>query len=624
MTESRRARFDWTPRVQPDPAHLFNPYRMTLAAMTYPAWRHCVLGGVRAGCLALLGHPWLALAWFAVSCAADFGMQIVLARWTRQIEGRSDDSTPVGMALLALARSAVYVSGPLIAALSTGSLADALFLAVMGGFALTPVALSYGAFSPKVFWGFVLPPLVAMAAVAVDQLPLGPALTLASALAASAWVLAVVSLTWRESLGGWRQTHDASRDLIRELESARDAALSQRVAADLAREEARKAGEARAGFLATMSHEIRTPMNGMLGMASALRRSVKDPAQVKQLDTLMQSGEYLLSILNDVLDLSRIDSGRLELLLTPEHLPDFLSEVADFWRPQAAAKGLKLKLVCDASVPAVVNMDSVRLRQVLYNLIGNALKYTDKGTLTLTARAGPERQGRTRVFLTVSDTGRGIPPDVLPTLFERFAAGGDIAEARTYGGTGLGLAISKQMTELMGGRIRAESAPGGGAAFHVELVLETARAAALARVPTPEAPAAGSRSLRVLAVDDDPVNLIVIEQMLAGAGHRPVKAVSGAEALEFAAAEPFDIILMDVHMPDLSGAQALKALRSRPGPNRATPAIAVTADVTFGGQSRHLAHGFSEQVIKPLRAPELLGAIARTVRPAPKKRAKRA
>jgi CheY-like chemotaxis protein len=265
----------------------------------------------------------------------------------------------------------------------------------------------------------------------------------------------------------------------------------------------------------------------------------------------------------------------------------------------------------------------VRLRQVLYNLIGNALKYTEKGSVTLTARAGPARQGRARVFFAVSDTGRGIPADVLPTLFERFASGRDAASAsRAHGGAGLGLAICKQVTELMGGRIRAESAPGMGATFHVELVLEVARAASISRASEPEpAPAARGKGLKVLAVDDDPVNLMVLEQMLSGAGHQPFKALSGQAALELAAAQAFDLILMDVHMPDLSGAQVLKALRAQAGPNRATPAIAVTADVSFGAQSQQLAQGFSEQVIKPLRAPELLGAIARTVRAPPKKKA---
>ena len=618
MTATQRPRLGWAPRVQPDRANLFNPYRMTLAGMTYPAWRLCLLSAVRAGCLALLGHPWMALAWFAASASADYGSQFLLGRWAREAETSPDEHTPWRMAALAFGRSAIYMSAPLAAALITGGIAEVLFLAVIGGYSLVPVALSYGAFAPKVFWGFVLPPVAAFAAMALDHLQSTQALALTCALAATTWVLAVVSLTWRESLGGWRSTHDTSLQLIDDLQSARDRALEERAAADIAREAARVAGQARANFLATMSHEIRVPMNGVLGMAEALRRSAKEPDQAARLDMLVESGEHLLSILNDVLDMSKIDAGRLGLALEPEDLPRFLQLVVAFWTPQAEAKGLRLELIADPSLAHVVNMDAVRLRQVLYNLIGNALKYTDKGTVTLAARCGPARQGRVRTTITVSDTGRGIPPEDIPTLFDRYSLGGEAA-AQRYGGTGLGLAICKQMAELMGGRIRVESTPGHGAAFHLDLVLELARTASLERVRKPAA-ASKVRALKVLAVDDDTVNLAVVEQLLSGARHQVFKAASAAEALRMAAAQAFDIILLDIHMPDMSGQATLRELRAKEGPNQATPAIALTADVVSGGRQAYLAQGFAEHATKPIRAVELMDAIARSVRPAAKRK----
>jgi CheY-like chemotaxis protein len=296
--------------------------------------------------------------------------------------------------------------------------------------------------------------------------------------------------------------------------------------------------------------------------------------------------------------------------------------VVAFWTPQAEAKGLRLELIADPSLAHVVNMDAVRLRQVLYNLIGNALKYTEEGAVTVSARCGPARQGRVRTTITISDTGRGISPEAIPTLFDRYSLGGEVA-AQRYGGTGLGLAICKQMTELMGGRIRVESTPGQGASFHVELVLELARTAALDQGRKPAAPAGKVRALKILAVDDDLVNLAVVEQLLTGAKHQVFKAASASEALQMAAGQAFDLILLDIHMPEMSGGAALRELRSRDGPNRTTPAIALTADVVSGGRQAYLAQGFAEHATKPIRAGELLDAIARSARPAAKAAAKR-
>ncbi|WP_374468616.1 ATP-binding protein [Phenylobacterium sp.] len=610
-------RLGWAPRVRPDREHLFNTYHLTLAGMTYPAWRLGALAAVRAGCLALLGHPLLALAWMLASWAGDVAVQAIITHWARDALKTGASRVPWGMVLLAAFRSSLYISAPLVAAVNTDGVAEILFLGAMGGYSLLPVALSYGAFSPKVFWGFAIPPLAAFALAVFDLLDPTRALALLLALGATVWVLAMVSLTWRQSLDVWRRTHDASVELIQDLELARDRALAERIAADAAREEARRAGQAKANFLATMSHEIRTPMNGVLGMAEVLRRAETDPERLSRLQTLTDSGEYLLSILNDILDMSKIEAGRLELIFEPADLPGLLRQVADFWRPQAESKGLALRLELDDSLPAFAQLDAVRLRQVLFNLLGNALKFTEQGSVTLSARAGAVRAGRCRVSIAVADTGPGIPEAVLPTIFERYAQAG--REAARRDSSGLGLAVCHQLAELMGGRIRAESPPGQGATFHLDLVLEVAAAGR----PTSEARGEGEgiRPLRILAVDDHTVNLTVLEQLLTPEGHEVVKAGTAAEGLKLAEAEAFDVILMDIHLPRTSGMQALKALRAGKGASRRTPVIALTADVVSRGEADYRALGFAGLVAKPLEAPVLFAALARAAAARPRRRA---
>jgi CheY-like chemotaxis protein len=256
-------------------------------------------------------------------------------------------------------------------------------------------------------------------------------------------------------------------------------------------------------------------------------------------------------------------------------------------------------------------MDAVRLRQVLFNLLGNAIRFTEVGSVTVTAQAGAPIDGRVRLRLrlAVRDTGPGVPAEVFPRLFEPFARTEDVA-TRRFDGAGLGLAICKQMTELMGGRIRAESTPGEGATFHIELVLETAKAGRAARREDAddELP-----PLKVLAVDDNAVNLDVVEQMLALRGHAVIKAASGAEGLRIASDQIFDLVLMDIHMPDMDGIEVLKALRAHPGLNQTTPVVALTADVTSGGPDRYIALGFNDCTTKPLQSRRLFEVIARSL-----------
>ncbi|HEX5261949.1 MAG TPA: ATP-binding protein, partial [Phenylobacterium sp.] len=344
-----------------------------------------------------------------------------------------------------------------------------------------------------------------------------------------------------------------------------------------------------------------------------------DPAQQARLQVLIDSGEYLLSIVNDILDVSKIDAGRLDIMPEPEDLRSFLDNLVAFWGAQADEKGIALIIEMRDSVPDFAVFDALRLRQVLFNLVGNALKFTEAGSVSVIADATPNGEGAVLLNLAVRDTGMGIAAEHLPHLFTRFTQA-DESEMRKFGGTGLGLSIAKQLVELMGGRIWAESEAGKGSTFHVKLPLAVAEAPVAADPAVRSEPATPLAGMRILAVDDNAVNLLVLDQVLASFGHQVVKAASGAEALSILAVDRFDLVLMDIQMPEMSGVEALRRLHADAGPNRRTPVVALTADVTSGGRQRYLELGFREHCSKPIQIPELIETIARAVAVGPEAR----
>jgi len=396
--------------------------------------------------------------------------------------------------------------------------------------------------------------------------------------------------------------------LIAELIAARDEAVAQRIEAEQAREEARRASLAKSTFLATMSHEIRTPMNGVLGMAQLLQRSELTPAQRSHVDTLIRSGELLMTVLSDILDLSKIDAGRMDILKGPVDLRALLEEMTAFWGATAAERGLTLSVRADEALPPRVALDATRVRQILFNLVGNALKFTKAGEVSIVARAEAAK-GERRLVLEVADTGCGVAPDVMPYLFERFTQADD-SDIRRFGGTGLGLAICKQLSGLMGGEIEVESRLGAGSTFRVRLPLEPLAADAPA---APAIPAEDAPTLSILAADDNPTNLLVLEHLLGALGYRICKAGGGREALEALTTQSFDLVLMDIQMPEMTGIDVLQALRAQPGPNRSTPLIAVTADaMTIGGEG-YMDLGFAGYVTKPVNVSNLVAAMMAAV-----------
>jgi signal transduction histidine kinase/CheY-like chemotaxis protein len=568
--------------------------------------------------LTLLGHPVLAAATFATYCGIDFVHNRIVRRWLARLGQIEDRKGFSWLALLCAARFTIYLAPTLAAALIGG--AGELALLGVQGATLLGLGLQTGSMSRRVFWAFVTPVLGAFALDAVVKLGPTAAGAVLISLAGLAAILAVLLEGTYRTVCVLHGAYNQNVAMIPQLEAARDQAVAERAAADDAREEARQASRAKANFLATMSHEIRTPMNGVLGMAQLLQRDEADPAQKERLAVLIDSGEYLLSILNDILDVSKIDAGRLDIVPAAEDMALFLERLVGFWGPRADEKGVSLVLDVKPEVPAFVLVDALRLRQVLFNLVGNALKFTDEGSVTVVAEAVPNGEGAVLLHLAVRDTGIGISAENLPQLFTRFTQG-DESEVRKFGGTGLGLAIAKQLVELMAGKIWAESEIGKGSTFHLKLPLALAHGPATPKAANTTDDSEPVSSLQVLAVDDNAINLMVLDQLLSSFGHTIVKAASGAEALAMLAERPFDLVLLDIQMPGMTGIEVLQRLRAVEGPNRAAPVVALTADVTSGGRRRYLELGFTEHSPKPLQIADLMESIARAVAAGPTRRA---
>lgn len=370
---------------------------------------------------------------------------------------------------------------------------------------------------------------------------------------------------------------------------------------------AERASQAKSQFLAAMSHEIRTPMTGVLGMADLLAAEGLSPAQQRHVDTIRTSGRYLLNILNDILDFSRIEAGRIDLERIDFALRDVIEQVSSMMSPQARDRGLELRLETTFAPSLVVRGDPTRLRQVLVNLIGNALKFSPGGIVTV--RVGelvaPEHGPRLR--FEVADTGIGIPNERQAELFQPFVQA-ESSTARNYGGTGLGLVICRSLVNAMGGVIGLESQPGQGSLFWFEVPLETgaAQANAAGSTPAPEAIAA----LRILVVDDVPVNRELLQAMLSRYGHDVVVADNGATAVEMAGRGGFDVVLMDVQMPVMNGIEATRQIRRLAPPAGAVPILALTANVLVTERERCLAAGMNLCLTKPIIWPELFAVLA--------------
>ncbi len=381
--------------------------------------------------------------------------------------------------------------------------------------------------------------------------------------------------------------------------------VSERTAQLSAAKNLAEAGSlAKSNFLATMSHEIRTPMNGVLGMTELLRGTRLDVAQLRFIDSLERSGRHLLDIINDILDFSKIESGKLELEATEFDLRTVIEEAIETVSP--AAHGKALELVADVPVQheLFVRGDPLRLKQMIVNLLGNAVKFTESGEIVVRLHLHQIEADRLRFSLSVSDTGIGIPEHATRHIFESFSQV-DGSTTRKFGGTGLGLAICKKICELMGGVIRLESKVGSGSVFTIDLSLP--RVAVLA--PTPLASPNVFSEVQVLIVDDHPTNLEIFACMLQGWGMNPVVATSGADAIIALQREPnIRLVLTDIHMPNMDGLRLARQIRTR-FEARNLPVIALSSATQSISAKERESAGLVRSLTKPVRQSELFNAI---------------
>jgi len=385
-----------------------------------------------------------------------------------------------------------------------------------------------------------------------------------------------------------------------------------------ARERAEAASRAKSTFLANMSHEIRTPMNAIIGLTHLLRRSSAQPKQAEQLDKVAEAARHLLGIINDILDISKIEAGKMVLEAADFRLDQVIANTLDLLRGKAAAKGLALTSEIDPALPRTLRGDALRLGQVLLNFAGNAVKFTEHGGIHITASVAVSDTGHggdgLRVRFVVSDSGIGMLEDQVKRLFQSFEQA-DSSTTRKYGGTGLGLAISKRLIELMGGGregdIGVESTPGQGSRFWFEipLVLGVAQITVTQLVLSDVLAALSrQRGARILLVEDNAVNQDVAQELLNEAGLHADVASNGAEALRLITDTPYDLVLMDVQMPVMDGLAATQAIRALPGRER-TPILAMTASAFAEDRQQCLDAGMDDHVAKPVDPEALYAAL---------------
>jgi signal transduction histidine kinase/ActR/RegA family two-component response regulator len=567
-------------------ARLFNASNRNILARVFSA-----------GVGAIGMTPYLPPVWVLLWCAAVIAAPVYGIHLAKAAQGRPDRQArlPTRLMLSSLASGLLYGAATL-GMWFTHSNAACIFALAMLWISVVYVLMQYYA-EPKVFSLVVSPYLAAMMVMGVDvgvhRFRAGhpwEVLTLVSVAA----LIANFLIMARRQLATSRKQLRQARAIAQERESM-----------------AEEANRAKSTFLATMSHEIRTPLNGVLGMAQALAIDDLSDVQRERVSVIRESGEALLAILSDVLDLSKIEAGKLELEETEFDLGDIVRGAHSAFTALANKKGLSFGLDIDDSAKGVYRGDPTRLRQILYNLISNGLKFTESGEIRVSAtRVDGE------LCLTVTDTGLGIPAERLCSLFSKFVQV-DASTTRRFGGTGLGLAICRELAELMGGRIEAESELGKGSRFVVKLNIPRIGAAQpRSNLMTLETEiSATPLSLRVLAAEDNSVNQLVLKTLLHQVGVDPTVVENGLLAVEAWEADEWDLILMDVQMPQMDGIAATQAIRAHEVETgrRRTPIIALTANAMSHQIATYVAAGMDNHVAKPIDAKRLFQVLERTL-----------
>ncbi len=548
--------------------------------------------------LAALGQPWLGFEFALIGMAFDAWAQGRVKRY-QKVEAPICGWPWLLMFIVAV-RFALGVSGPLIAWLIHPR-ADVMLVVVLIQVWSIGVAFVQFSAAPRLLALAAAPICVTVLVVIYPSL-MGPhGLAVAAAFVMLATILFIISRATHALWCDLFAADQRNKALLMDVQAAHKAAVLDRDAARCARLEADEANAAKSRFLANMSHEIRTPLNGVIGMAQIMAGYALEDRQKARLEILDRSAHTLLDLINQILDLSRIEEGRLEIVPQPIDADALVHEVAETLRPLAESKGLAFHVVSPGL--GWVGADPVRLRQILFNLLSNAIKFTTQGQVALDVALTDAG-----AVFRVSDTGRGIPADQIGQLFTRFAQI-EAAAVDRRDGAGLGLSIVATLVELMGGRIEVESEAGEGATFVVTLPLTPAQPVQAGE----DAPdAEPERALRVLVAEDHPVNQQVIRGLLGQVGIEVEIVEDGLQAVEATQMRDWDLILMDVQMPNMDGPTATRTIRQREADQGLvrTPIIALTANAMVEQVESYLAAGMDAVVSKPVDLKLLLTTLS--------------
>jgi len=551
--------------------------------------RYLIIASWALGLFTVVG-PMLAGVWFVGTVAAG------TLRGT--VEKRISERVGSGWGLIfpavATATTAAWATAPLLAWFSNHPFGYPLAMALLvSGYVLVFSQLRS---SPKQALVISSPYGLAAGVIAASlwNTPLFlPFLSVIPFTGAGLFVLVTMTMLREERIKAF-QEHQAH--LIAELEAARD--------------KANAASDAKSNFLGIISHELRTPMNGVLGAAQLLGATRLEATQREYLSIIRNSGDNLLSLLNDILDMTKIEAGKMTFEIVDVSFEDLHKRVTGPFEAQAEAKGLTFASRFEGEVPAVVRGDPLRVCQVIHNLLSNAVKFTDSGEITYVVRGERLTDRRVRFDFAVTDSGAGISPEDLARLFQPFTQV-DASSTRRFGGTGLGLTISRRMANIMDGDIDVVSRVGHGSTFTFSVEADVVEWTRQAPAEPIHAEVEDGRSLKVLVVEDHPVNRMILEAWMGSAGHISATAENGQIAVDMSAKQTFDLIIMDVNMPVMDGLTATRAIRAARGPNQDTPIVVLSASARREDHDAGLEAGADAYLNKPIDFAALAGVMNR-------------